>query len=163
MQRTILAIAVLAAFTAPSAARAGDVSMRVRDVPLQARSLAAASPGRHFNMLAVHWSGAGTVAYRTRSLRGRWRPWRDADADGRSGRWREGTLDWTGASNGVRFRVAGVVTRLRSYEVWSRVTGVPARGLTQAGTPPIITRSAWGANERSVRARPSLAPAVRSP
>ena len=45
--------------------------------------------------------------------------------------------------------------------MWSRVTAVPARTLTQAGTPAIVTRAAWGANEEIVRARPSLAPAVR--
>ena len=32
-----------------------------------ARSLAAAQPSQHFNMLAVHWIGTGTVAYRTRT------------------------------------------------------------------------------------------------
>src|SRR4051794_21036401 len=128
MQRAFLATAVLAALVAPSVARAGDVSMRVREIPLQARSLAAVSPGRHFNMLAVHWTGTGTVSYRTRALRGAWRPWREADADTRSGAWHDGNLDWTGASGGIRFRVAGRVRRLRSYEVWSRVTRAPVRG-----------------------------------
>ena len=81
MQKAVLAIAVFAALAAPSLARAGDVSMHVREVPLGARSLAAAQPSQHFNMLAVHWIGTGTVAYRTRKLHGAWRPWRDADAD----------------------------------------------------------------------------------
>ena len=78
-----------------------------------------------------------------------------------SGAWHDGNLDWTGASGGLQFRVGGAVRRLRSYEVWSRVTGVPARALSQAGTPAIVTRAAWGANEEIVRARPSFAPAVR--
>jgi hypothetical protein len=161
MQKTVLAIAVLAALVAPSLARAGDVSMHVREVPLGARSLAAAQPARHFNMIAVHWIGAGVVAYRTRTLHGTWRPWHDADADNRTGAWHDGNLDWTGASGGLQFRVKGAVQRLRSYEVWSRVTGAPVRALSQAGSPAIVTRAAWGANEEIVRARPSVAPAVR--
>jgi hypothetical protein len=161
MQRVALAIAALAALVAPSAARAGDVSMHVREVPLGARSLAAAQPVQHFNMLAVHWTGSGAVAYRTRTLHGAWRPWREADADNRTGAWHDGNLDWAGASGALQFRVSGKVRRLRSYEVWSRVGGVPRRALAQAGTPAIVTRLAWGANEEIVRARPSVAPAVR--
>src|SRR3954471_4970314 len=161
MQRALLATAVAAALAAPSVAHARDVSMHVRDVPLTQRSLASAQASQHFNMLAVHWIGAGTVAYRTRSLGGVWRAWRNADADNRTGTWHDGNLDWTGSSGGLQFRVAGVVRRLRSYEVWSRVNGVPTRALSQAGTPAIVTRAAWGANEEIVRARPSVAPAVR--
>src|SRR3954454_23806507 len=160
MRRALLATAAAAALAAPSVAHARDVSMHVRDVPLTQRSLASAQPS-HFNMLAVHWIGAGNVAYRTRSLGGGWRAWRDADADNRTGVWRDGNLDWTGASAGLQFRVRGAVRRLRSYEVWSRVNGVPTRALSQAGTPAIVTRAAWGANEEIVRARPSVAPAVR--
>src|SRR4051812_29097717 len=161
MQRTLLATAVAAALAAPPVAHARDVSMHVRDVPLTQRSLASAQASQHFNMLAVHWIGAGTVAYRTRSLGGVWRAWRNADADNRTGTWHDGNLDWTGSSGGLQFRVAGVVRRLRSYEVWSRVNGVPTRALSQAGTPAIVTRAAWGANEEIVRARPSVAAAVR--
>ena len=135
--------------------------MHVREIPLGGRSLAAVQPSQHFNMLAVHWIGTGTVAYRTRKLHGTWQPWRDADADNRTGAWHDGNLDWTGASGGLQFRVTGKVRRLRSYEVWSRVTGAPARALSQAGMPAIVTRAAWGANEEIVRARPSVAPAVR--
>src|SRR4051812_23383358 len=160
MQRALVATAAAAALAAPSVAHARDVSMHVRDVPLTQRSLASAQPS-HFNMLAVHWIGAGTVAYRTRSVGGGWRAWRDADADNRTGVWRDGTLDWTGASGGLQFRITGTVRRLRSYEVWSRVNGVPTRALSQAGTPAIVTRAAWGANEEIVRARPSVAAAVR--
>ena len=62
MQKAVLAIAALAALAAPSVARAGDVSMHVREIPLGARSLTAMQPSQHFNMLAVHWIGTGTVA-----------------------------------------------------------------------------------------------------
>ena len=72
-----------------------------------AASLAGVQPSQHFNMLAVHWIGTGTVAYRTRKLHGTWQPWRDADADNRTGAWHDGNLDWTGASGGLQFRVTG--------------------------------------------------------
>ena len=112
-------------------------------------------------MLAVHWIGTGTVAYRTRRLHGAWRPWRDADADDRTGAWHDGNLDWTGASGGLQFRVqrhgaaAAVVRGLVARHA------APVRALSQAGTPAIVSRAAWGANEEIVRARPSVAPAVR--
>ena len=76
MKKLLLA-AVLATLAAPSIARAGDVSMRVRDVPL-GRSLASAPRPSNFNMLGLHWIGSGTVAYRTRALGGRSRSHRAA-------------------------------------------------------------------------------------
>src|SRR4051812_42422198 len=139
MKKLLLA-AALAAFVVPPSAQAGDVAMRVRDVPLGARGLEAAGPDANFNMLGVHWVGGGAVAYRTRSLRGRWRAWRPADADNRTGLWHDGNLDWTGASSGVQFRVAGDVRRLRSYEVWTRVISAPVRGVSSANEPSIVSR-----------------------
>src|SRR6266496_406758 len=70
----------------------------------------------------------------------------DADVapDGGTGRWHDGNLDWTGASDAIRFRVRGRITRLRAYELWSRVTGGPVRRLSEAGSPPIVTRAEWG-------------------
>ena len=130
-------------------------------MPLGARSLAASATGARFNMLGLHWTGPGTVEYRTRSLRGAWRPWRAADSDNSSGAWHDGNLDWTGASSDVRFRTHGTVRRLRSYELWSRVTSAPPRRLTQAGTPAIVSRTAWGADEEIVRARPIVAPSLK--
>ena len=119
------------------------------------------SRSQHFNMLAVHWIGTGTVAYRTRKLHGVAAPGATRTPDNRTGclARRQPRLD--GRVGRLQFRVAGTVARLRSYEVWSRVTGAPARALSQAGTPAIVTRAAWGANEEIVRARPSVAPAVR--
>src|SRR5690242_1144349 len=160
MKKLLLA-AALAALAAPGVARAGDVAMRVQDVPLAGRSLAASTVQQNFNMLASHWIGTGTVAFRTRTLEGRWRPWQDADADNRSGAWHDGDLDWTGASSAVQYRVRGDVRRLRSYEVWSRVLPSSPRAVASAGAPLIVSRASWGANEEIVRAAPIIAPVLK--
>jgi flagellar hook assembly protein FlgD len=160
MKKLLLA-AVLATLAAPAAARAGDVSMVVQEVPLGARTTESAVRQTNFNMLGLHWIGSGSVAYRTRSLRGAWRSWRAADADDMTGRWHDGNLDWTGASTGVQFRIRGEVRRLRSYKLWSRVLGAPARSVASAGEPAIVSRAAWGANEEIVRATPRIAPVLR--
>ncbi|HEX4525325.1 MAG TPA: N-acetylmuramoyl-L-alanine amidase [Gaiellaceae bacterium] len=157
--------AVAAVLVSPALARAGDVAMRVQEVPLGTRVIAAAPTPMHFNMLAVHWIGPGTVLYRTHRLHGRWSAWTAADADiapdGGTGRWHDGNLDWTGASDDFQFRMTGDVRRLRAYELWSRVTKRASRHLTQAGLPAIVPRSGWHANEEIVRASPRYAPAVR--
>jgi hypothetical protein len=165
MQKLAVILAAFAALAVPSLARAGDVAMRVQEVPLASRVLASTSAPMHFNMLAVHWIGSGSVSYRVHRLHGRWSAWVTADADvspdGGTGRWHDGNLDWTAASDAVQFRPSGAVRRLRSYELWSRVTTKPARRLSSTGTPAIVSRAGWGADEEIVRAKPSIAPAVR--
>ena len=162
--RTLVLAAMLGALAVPAAARAGDVAMRVQEIPLGPRSLASAVDPMHFNMLALHWVGRGSVAYRVRRLHGGWGAWQTADADvapdGGTGAWRDGNLDWTGGADGVRFRTRGEVRRLRAYELWSRVTTAP-RALASAGPPAIVTRAQWGANEDIVRAKPLFAPAIK--
>ena len=160
--KKLLLLAALAAFVVPPRAQAGDVAMRVRDVRLGARALESASGAAgNFNMLGLHWIGSGSVDYRTRTLLGAWRPWRTADADDRTGSWHDGNLDWTGSSSAVQFRVAGAVRRLRSYELWSRVTTAPVRATAAANEPVIVSRQAWGADEEIVRAAPTIAPILR--
>ena len=165
MQKLALFTAAVAAFAVPSLARAGDVAMRVQDVPLGGRSLASLPAAMHFNMLAPHWIGAGGVFFRVHRLHGRWSAWTAADADvapdGGTGQWHDGNLDWTGAADAVQFRTHGDVRRLRSYELWSRVTTAASRRLSEAGSPLVVPRSGWGANEEIVRAKPTFAPAVR--
>ncbi|MGH3002643.1 MAG: N-acetylmuramoyl-L-alanine amidase [Gaiellaceae bacterium] len=161
MQKLAALAALLAALAVPTLAHAGDVTMRARDVPLGTRTLSAAAEPTSFNMLAAHWIGSGAVEYRTRGLRGGWRTWRTADSDDRSGSWHDGNLDWTGASSGVQWRTRGNVRRLRSYEVWSRVTAAPVRALANAGMPAMVTRQAWHADEEIVRAKPRFAPAIK--
>ncbi len=157
------ALAAALAFAAP--ARAGDVAMRVQDVPLGTRALAGTAPAITFNMVALHWRGSGTVGYRTRRLHGGWRAWTTADADvspdGGTGAWHDGDLDWVGASSAIQYRTTGSIHALRSYELWSRVTTAATRTLAQAGEPKIVPRSGWGADEEIVRAKPSYAPQLK--
>ena len=160
MKKLLLA-AVLATLAAPAAARAGDVSMVVQEVPLGARTTESAPRQTNFNMLGLHWIGTGSVAYRTRTLHGTWRTWQTADADDLTGVWHDGNLDWTGGSSSVQYRVSGDVRRLRSYKLWSRVLGAPTRSVASAGEPAIVSRAAWGANEEIVRAAPRVAPVLR--
>jgi hypothetical protein len=165
MKPPLLLIAVAAALLVPSVARAGDVAFHVQPVPLGARSVAAAEPEKHFNMLALHWSGGGGVEFRTHRLHGGWSGWQSADADtapdGGTGRTHDGNLVWTGAADRFGVRTHGRVSGLRAYELWSRVEAVPGR--TTAGTtePPVVTRAQWGANEEIVRAKPLVAPSLR--
>src|SRR3954447_21092723 len=126
MLKLVAVTAAATALLAPAVARAGDVAMRVQDVPLGSRGLTAAITPMHFNMLGVHWTGSGSVEYRVHRLHGRWQPWTGVDddvrPDGGTGRWHDGNLDWTGASDRVEFRTHGAVNALRAYELWSRVT-----------------------------------------
>jgi hypothetical protein len=144
--------------------------MVARDVPVGARSLQSASPPIRFNMLGLHWRGAGEVRYRTRSLDGRWRPWRIADADTgpdlgsperRRAGWHDGNLEWAGGSDRVQFRVTGGVERLRAYYLWSRPKAPTPRRLSLAGSPSIVLRSQWEADEKITRAKPLYAPVLR--
>jgi len=161
MHKLAVAIAALVTLAAPSLARAGDVAMRVQEIPVAAtRALDAAPPAIHFNMLAFHWTGHGAVSYRTRGLHGAWTAWTEADADaapdGGTGVWRDGNLEWTGASDAFQLRRRGDIRRLRAYELWARVTTAPSRHVAEAGSPTIVSRAAWGANEEIVRDRKSV-------
>ncbi len=169
----ILALALLG----PAVARAGggsgstgDVRMVVRDVPLGPRALQASTAPIRFNLLGLHWQGSGTVDYRTRSLAGRWSAWSGADADvgpdmgspeGRPSAWRDGNLDWVGAAAGVQFRRHGQVTRLRAYYLWSKPKQTAVRQLSLAGSPAIVARSSWEADEKITRAAPLYASTLK--
>src|SRR5689334_25235437 len=76
--RMKFALATLAvALVLPASALAAGPTMVVRDVPLHtSRSLAASTPS--FDMVGLHWRGAGTVSYRARLASGRWTTWRRA-------------------------------------------------------------------------------------
>jgi hypothetical protein len=112
-------------------------------------------------MVAVHWRGAGAVSFTTRSASGRWTPWRIEDDDNnRAHSWRLGNIVWVGASDAIRFRTTGRVTRLRAYYVWSPPERLLSRRLLTADAPPIIPRFSWGANESIRRAPPHYASAI---
>ncbi len=159
-----LFLAVVLLLASAGAAHATDVTIVSRDVPLQGgRSLAAAVPAR-FDMVGLHWQGSGTPLFRTRSLSGRWSAWLAADDDwGRDGSvWRKGSPEWTGPADAIQYRLKGRVERLRAYFLWSPIERIPARRLSIAGSPTIIPRESWGADESIRRDKlPVYAPAVR--
>jgi flagellar hook assembly protein FlgD len=168
--RVLLALLALLAF--PAVARAGDVSMVARDVPLGPRALTAVQPPIRFDMVGVHWQGPGTVLVRAHRLGGGWTPWTAADADAlpdagsaeraRTAAWHDGYPIWTGAADGIRFRTRGRVTRLRAYYLWSRtVKAPPLRRAAVANQPTILPRFDWQANEKIVRAKPLYAPQLK--
>jgi hypothetical protein len=164
-----LAVAVIAAFLAAPAVAQAEVTITARDVPLHGRSLASASP-RLFNLVGLHWLGSGTVQFRTHAIGGGWSAWRVAAPEAEdlpdaetgearaSGGWRLGNPYWVGPSDGLGYRLRGQVTRLRAYFVESPPDGLPPRRLSIAGSPPIISRLAWGADEKIRRAPPTFAP-----
>jgi uncharacterized protein with LGFP repeats len=173
----VMRIALAAAavfFVAPVAAAFGEASITMRDVSLQgaARSLASSSAPR-FDMVGLHWRGAGSVEFRTRSLAGRWSAWQraapeaedvpdDGTTEARAARgWRLGNPYWVGASDRIAYRLRGKVTRLRAYFIQSPEERIPLRRLSLTGSPPMIMRPAWKANEAIRRAPPSYARTVQ--
>ena len=161
MQKAVLAIAALAALAAPSLARAGDVSMRVREIPLGRRSLRRCSPRSTSTCSRCTGSAPAPSPTARASCTGRGSP--GATRTQTTGRVPGTTGTSTGPARRAVFSSAskgrcGGSGRTRSGRA-SRVR--PARALSQAGMPAIVTRAAWGANEEIVRARPSVAPAVR--
>jgi hypothetical protein len=166
----VLPLLLAAALAVPALARAEPATIVSRDVPLVgARSLAAATP--RFTLIGLHWRGPGEVRFRARSLAGRWGAWhaaapededrpdRGAREAGRPG-WRLGNPYWTGPSDALQVRSTGRVTRVRAHYVWSAPEPAPPRVVAQAGTPPIVPRLTWGANELLKRAPPSYASSV---
>ena len=148
---------------------------RVDHVPGRAaprRAHAAGSPGR-FDLVGLRWRGAGSVTFSVRSVEGRWGPWLDAAAEdedapnpgspeARASRgWRLGSATWVGPSNGIRYRITGSVRDLRASFVRSPELRIPLRAVASAGSPPVVPRSAWGADESIVKHAPSYAPAIR--
>jgi N-acetylmuramoyl-L-alanine amidase len=167
----LLLVATLLFLSSPAAAF-GGASLTMREVPLDGeRSLAAATP--HFDMVGLHWQGAGTVNFRTRSIAGRWSAWQRADPEGEdlpnagtaetraTAGWRLGNPYWTGASDRIEYRLRGQVKRLRAYFVRSPEVRIPLRRVSMTGSPLLIDREAWGANEAIRRAPPSYATAVQ--
>jgi N-acetylmuramoyl-L-alanine amidase len=167
-----LILAAFALFMAPATAFA-DASLTMREVPLHgARSLAATAPTR-FDLVGLHWRGSGSVEFRARSTSGRWGSWHRAapesedlpdvsSAETRPERgWRLGNPYWTGPSDRIAYRLHGRVERLRAYFVRSPEELIPLRRLSVAGSPPLLTRLAWGANEVIRRAAPQYAPSVQ--
>jgi flagellar hook assembly protein FlgD len=164
--------ALVVAFVVAPAASAG-VNVIARDQPVSAgRSTARESPTR-FNMVGLHWQGAGGVAFRTRSSTGSWSAWQPArpeaeDApdrgsaeDRRKRGWKLGNPYWTGPADAIQYRIHGAVRRLRAFFVWSPATQAKAPAVARAGQPGIVTRAQWGADESIVRGSPYYAERAR--
>jgi uncharacterized protein with LGFP repeats len=162
-------LVLAAALASPALAHAAPATLVARDVPLDgARTLAGA--GGRFTLVGLHWRGPGEVSFRTRSVSGRWSAWRNAapeaeDLPDRTNRedgleragWRLGNPYWTGPSDALQVRTAGKVTRVRAFRVWSSPEPVPGRTIAQAGSPAVVPRLSWGANEAIKRAPPLYA------
>jgi flagellar hook assembly protein FlgD len=150
-------VTLLALFVAPSVAQGhaapGGVTIVSRDLPVGGgRTLASSRAPTRFDLVGLHWRGPGTVAFRTRSGSGRWSGWQAPDDDNPT---------WTGAADALQYRAHGRVTRLRAYYIWSPVEHQALRRLSVAGSPPIVSRTAWGGNELLRRNHPLYASAVR--
>ncbi len=168
-----LRIALLLFVVAPGAAKAAEATIVFQDLPVGAvRMPAAAVAPARFDLVAFHWQGPGHVLFRTRTQAGRWSAWRRADpeaedlpdarsaeARGRPG-WHLGNPYWVGPSDRVVYRLVGDVRRLRAWYVWSPVTRRPVRRVSMAGSPQIVPRAEWGANEAIRRAPPRYAKGV---
>jgi N-acetylmuramoyl-L-alanine amidase len=166
-------VAVLAVLAFPGVARAGDAALVVRELPLHGERALAAAAAPRFELVGLHWRGPGSVSFSTRSAAGRWSAWRAAAPEAedapdllnaeaaRAASWRLGSPYWTGPADGIRYRLRGRVTRLRAYFVRSHAVAVPPRMLSVAGSPLVVPRLGWSANERIRRAPPRYAPALR--
>ncbi len=145
----------------------------MREVPLHGERTLAAAPPARFDMVGLHWRGPGTVDFRTRSLTRGWTGWQRAapeaedlpnveTAEGRAAHgWRLGNPYWVGASYRIAYRLHGRVTRLRAYFIDSSEERIPLRRVSMTGSPPLISRAAWSANEAIRRAAPSYARSVQ--
>lgn len=173
MQRAAITITVLlAAFAAaPHAVSAASVAT-VELTRVGPRTFEARGPVSRFNLAGVHWRGAGSVQLRTRSMGGRWSPWRAAAPEAEDGPdpgvlersargWRIGNPWWVGAADRIQVRVRGEVSRVRAHLVWSPETLIPWRTPAATVTPTIVPRASWGADESIRRAPPSYAPDLR--
>ncbi len=167
-----LAAACLIALGSPASALAEDARIATVDVPLHGERAAASVRPSVFNLVGLHWRGTGTVFFRTRSTAGRWSEWRPAapededvpdlgTSESRVGHgWRIGNPWWVGTANAIRYRLRGDVHALRASFVSSTASAVPLRTLSVAGSPTLITRQVWRANE-SITKAPYYADAVR--
>ena len=156
--KPLFVAAVLAAAFPGSALGAGLVQQR----DLQPQDPRGSLTAARFQLVGVHWSGPGSVRFRTRGLDGRWSSWRvssDEDNPPHHG-WRIGEPVWVGPSTALQYRVVGRVTRARAYLVRSPQLPVTAKRAQIAGAPPIITRAGWHADESIRRGAPYYADGV---
>ncbi|MDX6504724.1 MAG: hypothetical protein QOE29_1849 [Gaiellaceae bacterium] len=163
---------LLFALAAPGAARAASASLRSSTLPIAARG--GARHTRSFDLVGLHWRGSGQVRFSTHRVGGGWSAWHAAAPEAEDlpdeatperaaqQSWRLGNPYWTGASDGIRYRLSGRVTALRAYFVRSSPASVPPRTLRMSAlAPPIIPRAGWSAEEEIRRAPPRYADSIR--
>ncbi|MEI7760891.1 MAG: N-acetylmuramoyl-L-alanine amidase, partial [Thermoleophilia bacterium] len=168
----LAAITVTLALALPAVASASLASITFRSVPVAPGKSLPVTTGR-FDLVGLRWHGPGSVQFSVRSTDGIWGPWLAAapEEDDRpdigarenasSGGWRLGNPTWVGPANAIRYRVSGRVTDLRASLVRSPEQMIPLRSVASAGSPPIVPRSAWGADESITSAGSGYAPSVR--
>jgi hypothetical protein len=165
--RVPLAVAAVVAAAFPATAFGAGVVQR----DFSPGALHGTVSARVFELVGLHWQGPGTVRYRTRNLAGRWSPWRafseedslpDRGVETRTTRgWRVASPFWTGPSNGIQYRVVGRVVRMRAYFVRSPRRPSQLKRVHIAGSPEVVPRSSWHADESIRRGGPYYADAVR--
>jgi N-acetylmuramoyl-L-alanine amidase len=162
-----LRLAVLLFALCPGSALAAGTTLAAKDV-----RPGVDKPAHRFDLVGLHWQGNGVVRFRTRSVAGRWSVWRDAAPevdrpDTRNGElrargWNLGSPFWTGPSNRIQVRTYGHVSRVRAFYIWSPARKARLRAVSIAGSPLILSRASWGADERiRRRKKPDYADAVR--
>jgi hypothetical protein len=161
----VVATGLLALWGAAAARAATQATLITRD------GSAAGRLNARFDLVGLHWRGPGTVRFRTQSVGGRWSAWREADADehadagsaeaARTRGWQAGEPYWVGPSERIEWRGSGGVEAVRIHFVSSPVSGVPPRTLDAAGSPRIVMRPAWNADETIRRAGPRFASRLR--
>ncbi len=168
----LAAISAAVALALPAAASAGLASITFRNVPLHGERTLAASPGE-FDLVGVRWRGSGSVWLSVHAAGGHFGPWLNAAPEegdqpdvqsresGASRGLRVGNPTWVGPSDGIRYRIRGRVSHLRASFVRSPELRIPLRAVASAGSPPIVSRAAWGADESIRRNAPEYAPSIR--
>jgi hypothetical protein len=169
----IVRVALLLFVAAPAAARAADATIVSQDLPIGVtRTAAGAVAPTRVDLVGFHWQGSGRVLFRARSQAGRWSSWRPVapeaedrpDAGSRETRlrrgWRLGSPYWVGPSDRIAYRLLGDVRRLRVWYVWSPLEGARLRTVSTAGSPRIVPRSEWKADEEIRRGPPRYAKSV---
>ena len=166
--RVLAAAAALVALAFPATAW-GEATLVTRELPVGGqRALASTAAPERFNLVGLHWKGPGSVHFRVRGKSG-WSAWREVEAEvldlpdrgtdewRRIRGWRIGNPLWTGESDRLETRVRGRVSQLRAHYVWSPEEVSLERSLQMTGSPKIISRRAWGANEGIRRDNPVIA------
>ncbi len=170
----LLVAAIIAAvpLALPAVGSAGLASISYRSLPASGAGDRVVTAGR-FDLVGLRWHGPGSVRFQVRAADGTWGRWLDgivegddrpdfgAREDSTSGGWRLGNPTWVGPATAIRTRITGRVTDLRASFVHSPEQTIPPRAIAVAGAPPIVPRSAWGADESLRRGSPDYAPSVR--